>query len=181
MCRQRFLCEVAASPTAYSPLYGVFKKQLRCVTHTYVHVLYSSSTTTGTGVQRASFFFFFFFLRAVSYFKNGGNSNRSNQLILLLLLLLLLLFLNISLSFFCFRVHYYLVASFVFPSLHQIFRRAMQTAAELVTKRIKGGSRSCSLADVFGPRLVYILFFFSGLLPVFALTECQQTVTSVVT
>ena len=179
MCRQRFLCEVAASPTAYSPLYGVFKKQLRCVTHTYVHVLYSSSTTTGTGVQRASFFFFFFFLRAVSYFKNGGNSNRSNQLILLLLLLLL--FLNISLSFFCFRVHYYLVASFVFPSLHQIFRRAMQTAAELVTKRIKGGSRSCSLADVFGPRLVYILFFFSGLLPVFALTESQQTVTSVVT
>jgi hypothetical protein len=29
MCRQRFICEVASSPTAYSPLYKVFKKQLR--------------------------------------------------------------------------------------------------------------------------------------------------------
>ncbi|XP_046647200.1 uncharacterized protein LOC124337161 isoform X2 [Daphnia pulicaria] len=29
MCRQRFICEVASSPTAYSPLYNVFEKQLR--------------------------------------------------------------------------------------------------------------------------------------------------------
>lgn len=29
MCRQRFICQVASSPTAYSPLYNVFKKQLR--------------------------------------------------------------------------------------------------------------------------------------------------------
>ncbi|XP_046647199.1 uncharacterized protein LOC124337161 isoform X1 [Daphnia pulicaria] len=28
MCRQRFICEVASSPTAYSPLYNVFEKQL---------------------------------------------------------------------------------------------------------------------------------------------------------
>lgn len=33
MCRQRFLCEVASSPTTYSPLYDVFKKQLR---YTYI-------------------------------------------------------------------------------------------------------------------------------------------------
>ena len=29
MCRQRFICEVASSPKTYSPLYGIFKKQLR--------------------------------------------------------------------------------------------------------------------------------------------------------
>ncbi|XP_032782451.2 uncharacterized protein LOC116920343 [Daphnia magna] len=28
MCRQRFICEVASSPDTYSPLYGIFKKQL---------------------------------------------------------------------------------------------------------------------------------------------------------
>lgn len=28
MCRQYFLCEIAASPTTYSPMYSIFKKQL---------------------------------------------------------------------------------------------------------------------------------------------------------
>lgn len=33
MCRQRFLCQVASSPKNYSPLYGIFKKQLRYEHH----------------------------------------------------------------------------------------------------------------------------------------------------
>ncbi|XP_057377799.1 uncharacterized protein LOC130699563 [Daphnia carinata] len=62
MCRQRFICEVASLPDTYSPLYGIFKKQL----------------TTDLEVKKSYFSRFFRYYNALMEGKKSAAQQSAN-------------------------------------------------------------------------------------------------------